>query len=498
MPDFSSNIAFTVRFDLSIPDAPVLVLTDTGTGVPNGAVGHFDIVQPGGTTRFGSSSTPDIVTGTNTSYRFPLSHAYALAWQLGLYTIYYTLSDSGYTDTTISKTFTFNFAGLSLALTEQFDVFTPILKYLDTTDYTVPKFNAPTISRQWAANSAATGNVVSSNSFIDLSIGGNYYSSIYGLSLTSTIIYQSSVYGYLSFAFVVSESVEAETAFTPPSLNLMLSWVTEFRKALDKMWDVDVETLYAYASGLFSELKFIICNGGNDLDLTRKLYGATHRGASLSAKPTNLPIGTYDYSACGITNIASTPLSISVQPQPSTLSVGGTLSVSVTAAGGTGVKTFQWFKNETAKLGATASTYVVPNAQLADSATYSVVVSDSAGNSITSANAIIVVNAQPTLATIYYGIGAVPVNDTQITAGSSIQITAGAQFTIAWPSNSAPQDYWVAQPSTEPAKVKDNDGMFDEPIGPNQTFQASTVGTHTLFSTENPTSQLVTTTFKLS
>lgn len=85
---------------------------------------------------------------------------------------------------------------------------------------------------------------------------------------------------------------------------------------------------------------------------------------------------------------------------------------------------------------------------------------------------------------IYFGMGPIPTTAAQIQAGTFQAITTGANYTIAWPANSGDgAHYWIAEPDTEPVKVKSSDGTFDEPIGAGQTFAASAISTFEMYST---------------
>jgi sugar lactone lactonase YvrE len=77
-------------------------------------------------------------------------------------------------------------------------------------------------------------------------------------------------------------------------------------------------------------------------------------------------------------------------PSPHFVSVGGSATFSVSAAGGSALS-YQWNFNGTAIPGATSASYTVSNAQASDAGTYSVTVTDTDG-SITSAGANLSVN----------------------------------------------------------------------------------------------------------
>jgi hypothetical protein len=77
--------------------------------------------------------------------------------------------------------------------------------------------------------------------------------------------------------------------------------------------------------------------------------------------------------------------SIVAQPQGTNVFVAGTVQLRVAAAGGT---SYQWFKNGSPISGATSNTITIPNAQVSDSGTYKVVVSNLIGP-VTSSDAVV-------------------------------------------------------------------------------------------------------------
>jgi hypothetical protein len=82
---------------------------------------------------------------------------------------------------------------------------------------------------------------------------------------------------------------------------------------------------------------------------------------------------------------------ITTQPVSTTVTVGGTVSFSVTATSSAGAITYQWHRLNAPISGATSATYTISNAQLADAGAYTVVVTNSSG-SITSDAAVLTVN----------------------------------------------------------------------------------------------------------
>ena len=93
-------------------------------------------------------------------------------------------------------------------------------------------------------------------------------------------------------------------------------------------------------------------------------------------------------------NVAPT---ITTQPQNQNVNQSGDAFFSVVATG-TPAPSYQWRKDGAAIGGATGSSYTVANAQPADAGSYSVLVSNSAGE-VTSADAVLTVNVAPTITT---------------------------------------------------------------------------------------------------
>src|SRR5262249_42624541 len=85
------------------------------------------------------------------------------------------------------------------------------------------------------------------------------------------------------------------------------------------------------------------------------------------------------------------PPSITRQPVDTRTVVGGDARISVTASGAGLV--YQWFKNGAVMAGANQSMLAFSNAQVSDSASYSVVVSNSSGSVSSATGNLLVVSA---------------------------------------------------------------------------------------------------------
>ncbi len=119
--------------------------------------------------------------------------------------------------------------------------------------------------------------------------------------------------------------------------------------------------------------------------------------------------------------------SITTQPVTSTtLCAGATISLSV-AATGTGL-TYQWKKGGVDIGSATASTYVLSTSVVGDAGTYSVLVSGTCAPTVLSGNAVVVVNALPSISTQ-------PVTSTTACEGVPINLSVvatGTALTYQW------------------------------------------------------------------
>ncbi|MEP7372781.1 MAG: PQQ-dependent sugar dehydrogenase [Chitinophagaceae bacterium] len=102
------------------------------------------------------------------------------------------------------------------------------------------------------------------------------------------------------------------------------------------------------------------------------------------------PVNDATYTA----NFAS-PVVITSQPQNIIVSQGNTATLNVTATG-TAPMTYQWRKNGADVTGATGSAYTISSVTTASAGTYSVVVTNAAGN-VTSTNATLTVTTSPVI-----------------------------------------------------------------------------------------------------
>ena len=122
----------------------------------------------------------------------------------------------------------------------------------------------------------------------------------------------------------------------------------------------------------------------------------------------------------------SSELRIKTQPASQKLVQGGSATFTVVAAGGTGVKTYQWYKNGVAIGGATGSSYNISNLQPDDAAAYKVKVTDGAGAKVTSTAAILTVDPK----------GSTPISGNPA-KGQTRSAATAAQSMVAGPVDTA-------------------------------------------------------------
>ena len=149
------------------------------------------------------------------------------------------------------------------------------------------------------------------------------------------------------------------------------------------------------------------------------------------------------------TNVAATgPFDVTICP-------GTTASLSVTVSN-CEPSAYQWRKDGAAITGATAATYTIPSATLADAGTYTAYVGNVAGN-VTSNGAVLIVNAAPAITTQ-------PQNQSVVagqTASFSVSASGFPVPTYQWQKNSADIAGATASSYTTPATVLGDSGAAE-------------------------------------
>lgn len=290
MPTIGS-LSFSVNFNLT--GAPSLVLTDTTTSPPVGMVGIFQITQPDGYVRTGDINSPDIAAAGG-SYSFTLSLDSSGGVQCGTYVIKYTGNAPSYLSTDFTRTFTFNYTPVSLVMKQEFDVFTPELKYVDNTSYQVSGYTNGSVTRSWTAVSTPTGTLTSSSQTFDLIYGGSYYDAAYSITLQSSVVYTNSTYSWLTVSETVSKTITAD-ACKPKTIDELVDLIESVRDSNCSGDIPDFERAQSLLSHMI-DMVSVQFTTGEFSDDVYDVYNMLVSMFNITCTHTNQPIPTYPLS----------------------------------------------------------------------------------------------------------------------------------------------------------------------------------------------------------
>jgi hypothetical protein len=292
------NISFNVRFDLT--GVPTLVLTDTST-IPAGGVGIFNVTTPDGYTRTGSFSTPDI-TASGQSFSLALFLSSAGSIQNGQYNIEYKIKTTDNVISTFTRNWQMAYEVPVINLRNDFDVFTPRLRYYDDTTYQVSNFNNGAVTRTWAWSSVPSGAQSGSGAYIQLQYNSAYYDAYYTITLTASTLYTHQVYTWLTVNETVSKTVNTSAA-TPPTLLQLVTLISALKTELDRRVDevLDLQNTrndFEYSVSLFMHIidKIKVQNLSNIYRDLNDLIAVLHNYQIPNYTPLNVPILPYDLS----------------------------------------------------------------------------------------------------------------------------------------------------------------------------------------------------------
>jgi hypothetical protein len=147
---------------------------------------------------------------------------------------------------------------VALNLREEFDVFTPQLRYYDDTVYTIGGWSNGAVTRAWSGTSTPTGTKTSSGVYLDMIHSGNYYDANYSISLSSTLLYTNSTYAWLTVQETISKSVSTY-AETPPTVTALISLIVQLKNSLENKVDTvnefnQTRQDFEYAQSLFEHI----------------------------------------------------------------------------------------------------------------------------------------------------------------------------------------------------------------------------------------------------
>ncbi len=314
------NFSVTLRYDLA---TKVIRIVDTSAypvGVNAGITGIVSITQPDGIVVSGSFASPDVTWSGSalTVAEKELRVATNGQPQNGSYTVTYTVRHASYDDTTLTRVFTLNFTQPELVITKAFDVFTPEIRAIDTTDYDVTGLLLQNVTRSWSADIGTVGSTTGSTQEFDIAYSGQYYDAEYDITLESTVEWDLSSFSYVTIFKKISKTVSG-SADTPKTIADLRDDLDAFKLELDALINNSdryetKNTLYTKASLLFQQM----VDRGRNGELTGledyhyEIVRLLNDGVSPSYTNTNTAIAAYNW---GVGSGSATWASITGKPQ---------------------------------------------------------------------------------------------------------------------------------------------------------------------------------------
>lgn len=331
MADLSAYIDFSVQLDKPIAtpaSTSVIRLTDPNnypSPVPLYMKGVFSITQPDGITITGSFATPDIswngsaLSVAQKELRLTVDDLF----QNGLYIFTYVVSCVGYDDTVLTKTYDLSYSPVALNITDLFDVFTPSLTQIDSTNYLQDGFDTPTVTRAWSStiNYAGTsiGNITGTTILFDLKYSGYYWDAKYIITLTATATYTATDdndWFSLIDRFITTYQADA---YTPPTIQSLLSQLNIMKQEVDAGTycgcgcGCSDEQAFLNAQADYNLLKNMGCNGNTVgiYYLIPEMIKLFTCNGNYSPLHTNAPLTAYNFG-CGSTGTVMPPIQFTV------------------------------------------------------------------------------------------------------------------------------------------------------------------------------------------
>jgi len=185
-------------------------------------------------------------------------------------------------------------------MTEQFDVFTPKLEYIDSTAYQVSNYNNTAVTRAWTAVSTPTGTITGSTATFDVKFSNQYWDANYTITLTSSLVYTHQTYAWLTVEETITKTVSTY-AETPATISQITSLIVLLKNTLESQVDTVSEFAqtredFDYAQTLFTHIIYRIrLNNTTDIyrDL-KDLIAVLHNYQIPTYVPLNAPIGPYN------------------------------------------------------------------------------------------------------------------------------------------------------------------------------------------------------------
>ena len=295
-------ISFNVGYDFT--GIPSLKLT-ASTSIPDAdkpnLTGYFIITQPDGITT--TSGIAIVWNGSGyPTYTVPLRLASDQSYQKGIYTIKLVAQCIGYTDGQFTRSFDMEYKSVIQTLQDNFDLFTPALRFIDTTIYGVRGYSITGQTSSWNATSAA-GAIFGTSPIIDLLINSRYYDSNYSITYTAITSYLHSSYAWLTVIDSLTSTV-TKKASIPPTMAVMLTYLIAVKDARDAAINdcclfQTLDEIFEDASDLFQIMRERVCSQ-NTVGLSKTFadfYTLTHNFQPYIYINTNAIIPAYDFTA---------------------------------------------------------------------------------------------------------------------------------------------------------------------------------------------------------
>ena len=297
MASLTPEISFDVKFLLG--GTPTLQVTVTTTATsPLLLTGYFDVTQPDGIKESGNYTTPDI-TGASLVFTKTLRLNSLQSYQKGNYKITLYANHPSYTPGTFERDFEFTYKTVTQSISEDFDLYTPELKYTDNTVYALGGYTIDSESSAWSATSLAGTPTPSTTSVFDLAIGGEYYDAIYYTTYTKIVNYS------LSWLTIRETFTYTKTgiAYTPSAMTILLGYLTSLKTELDASGcPATLQKLYEKAETLYSHIRSRVCAQSTTglKEYFDQFYSLTHNYQPQIYVNTGAIIPYYDFSTgCG-------------------------------------------------------------------------------------------------------------------------------------------------------------------------------------------------------
>ena len=233
MADLSAYISYSVTLD-NTGSTPVVTIQDTSS-LPGGTVVTsyaVTIAQPDGQ----SVTTNLVVGGSIVSKNVELRMANDGSFQNGTYVANATVIATGYDNTIKNYLFRLNYSKPIPNIQPLIDVFTPSIKAIDNTAYSVVGMVFNSVTRAYSATinsiSGTSETITATTQLIDLAYSGLYYDAQYIINFTST--FQNTTLDGLIVKDAIALTTAIKTAvlfdaFTPSSLSVLLAGLNNLK-----------------------------------------------------------------------------------------------------------------------------------------------------------------------------------------------------------------------------------------------------------------------------